>query len=156
LAPISTYNVRTLFQSGKFHQLCSGGIDAGVNIIGVQEHRLDSTDPVSEKWSDDKNWLFFHNSTSQKCVGGVGLLVSKNLVKCVAGTKHISDRIISVTFNGNPRLVITVVHALTEVSDDDEKESCYEDLSNHTSNNIKRHDINIVLGDFNARLGKES
>ena len=153
---VSTYNVRTLYQTGKFHQLCCGGIDAGVNIIGVQEHRLDSNDPISEKWSDDKNWLFFHNSTSKDRVGGVGLLVSKDLVKCVSGSKRISDRIISVTFNGNPRVVITVVYAPTESAEDDDKDSFYDDLINHTSNNIKRHDIHIVLGDFNARLGEDS
>ena len=39
---VSTYTVRTLYQAEKFHQLVCSGIDAGVNIIGVQEHRLDS------------------------------------------------------------------------------------------------------------------
>ncbi|XP_066917222.1 craniofacial development protein 2-like [Clytia hemisphaerica] len=153
---LSTYNVRTLYKTGKFQQLCSGGIDAGVNIAGIQEHRLHSTDPISQKWSDDKNWLFFYNSASQSRVGGVGLLVSKNFVKCVTGSKFISDRIISVTFNGNPRLVITVAYAPTEGADTDLKDIFYGDLNNHTSNDTKRHDIHIVLGDFNARLGKDS
>lgn len=87
-------------------------------------------------------------------VGGVGLLVSKDLVKCVSGSKRISDRIISVTFNGNPRVVITVVYAPTESAEDDDKDSFYDDLINHTSSNIKRHNIHIVLVDFNARLGE--
>ena len=52
---MSTYNVRTLYQTGKFHQLCTGSIDAGVNIVGIQEHRLHPTNLISQKWSDDKN-----------------------------------------------------------------------------------------------------
>ena len=50
---ICTYNVRTLFQHGKTHQLFMGCADAGVDIIGIQEHRLITPNPTEELWSDD-------------------------------------------------------------------------------------------------------
>ena len=40
---VSTYNVRTLFQHGKTHQLFMGCTDAGKDIAGIQEHRLITT-----------------------------------------------------------------------------------------------------------------
>ena len=40
---VSTYNVRTLYQKGKPHQLFTGCNDAGVDIVGIQEHRLISS-----------------------------------------------------------------------------------------------------------------
>lgn len=150
---VSTYNVQTLYQPGKFHQLCSGSTDAGVNIVAVQEHRLLSTNPLTEKWSDDKNWLFIHNSASRNRQGGVGLLVAKQFVKCIVSTKCVSDRIISVSFNGNPRLVVTVAHAPTEMANDEDKDQFYESLEDYTRNQIKRHDLHLVLGNLNARLG---
>ncbi|XP_028518192.1 uncharacterized protein LOC110249715 [Exaiptasia diaphana] len=153
---VSTYNVRTLHQTGKFHQLCSGCIDAGVDIVAVQEHRLLSTNPINEKWSDDKNWMFIHNSASQSRQGGVGLLVSRHLVKCIVSTKCISDRIIAVSFNGNPRLVVTVAYAPTEMADEEDKDMFYDTLKDYTSNQIKRHDFHLVLGDLNARFGRDT
>ena len=43
---IYTYNVRTLFQQGKTHQLFMGCADAGIDIIGIQEHRLITPNPT--------------------------------------------------------------------------------------------------------------
>ena len=37
---ISTYNVRTLYQQRKTHQLFMGCFEVGIDIIGIQEHRL--------------------------------------------------------------------------------------------------------------------
>ena len=50
---ISTYNVRTLFQTGKLYQLFTGCADAGTDIIGIQEHRLTTTGSTEELWSED-------------------------------------------------------------------------------------------------------
>ena len=50
---ISTYNVRTLHQQGKAHQLFMGCSDVGIDIIGIQEHRLITKEPTEELWSDD-------------------------------------------------------------------------------------------------------
>lgn len=153
---ISTHNVRTLYQSGKFHQLCCGSLDAGLNIIGVQEHCLISSTPLTELWSDDKNWLFIHNSATRSWQGGMSLLVSKHLVKSILGTSYISHCIISISFNSNPRLVVTIVYAPTEMADPDKKDEFYNMLSTHTSDNIKHHDVHLVIGGFNARLGQDN
>ena len=49
-----------------------------------------------------------------------------------------------------------MISSIRKSADAEQKDAFYKDLDNHTSNNIKRHDIHIVLGDFNARLGKDS
>ena len=81
----------------------------GLEITGVEEHRLILSTPITELWSDEKNWLLIHNSVSKSREGGVGLLVKRQLAKSISGSKHILDSIISVFFTGNPRLVVTVV-----------------------------------------------
>ena len=34
-----------------------GCSDVGIDIIGIQEHRLITKEPTEELWSDDKNWV---------------------------------------------------------------------------------------------------
>ena len=61
---VSTYNVRTLFQQGKTRQLFMGCTDAGVDIVGVKEHRLITPHPTEELWSDHRNWLLAYASAT--------------------------------------------------------------------------------------------
>jgi exonuclease III len=51
-------------------------------------------------------------------------------------------------------LSIISVHAPAEEKTDEEKEKLYEDLQT-VHNKIPKHDIVIVLGDLNAKIGKE-
>jgi len=51
-------------------------------------------------------------------------------------------------------LWIISVHAPTEEKTDEEKEKFYEDLQ-IVHNKIPKHDLVIILGDLNAKIGKE-
>jgi len=46
------------------------------------------------------------------------------------------------------------IHAPTEEKDEEEKEKFYEDLQK-IHNKIPKHDIVIIMGDLNAKIGKE-
>ena len=133
---ISTYNVRTLFQTG-----CA---DAGIDMIGIQELR-----------SEDRNWVFIYGSATNLRVGGVGFVISKPIYRCIQKVEVISERILHATFHGNPRLSITVVYAPTECGPSTAKDDFYASLAEHLEQ-LKRHDINLVVGDFNARIGTDS
>nr|AOE48155.1 hypothetical protein [Eumigus monticolus] len=56
--------------------------------------------------------------------------------------------------NGNKHVTVVSAYAPTLGSDDDIKEKFYSDLDNILSN-INRQDKIILLGDFNARVGKD-
>jgi exonuclease III len=51
-------------------------------------------------------------------------------------------------------LSIISVHAPTEEKSDEEKENFYEDLQ-IVHNKIPKHDIVIILGDLNVKIGKK-
>ena len=99
---ISTYNVRTLYQQGKTHQLFMGCADAGVDIIGIQEHRLITSNPTDELWPYDRNWVLVYGPATPQRQGGVGILMSKHIYKCLQKVEVISERICYATFHGNP------------------------------------------------------
>ena len=151
---ISTYNVRTLFQQGKTHQPLMG-CDTGVDIIGLQEHRLITTNPTEELWSDDRNWVIAYSSATQGRQGGGGLLISRHIYRRLQRVDAITERIISATFHANPRLSITVVYAPTECSSSSVQEDFYTFPKDHL-NLVKKHNIHLILGDFNARVGMDN
>ena len=141
---ISTYNVRTLFQLGKTDQLFTGCVDAGVDIVGIQEHRLITPNPTEELWSDDRNWVLVYGPATQQRQGGVGILLSKSIYKCLQRVEAITERILFATFHGNPQLSITVVYAPTECAPSAAKEDFYTSLADHLDQ-VKRHNIHLIL-----------
>ena len=84
-----------------------------------------------------------------------GLLMSKHIYKCLQSVTPVSKRIISATFHGNPQLTVTSVYVLTECSLSDDKDDFYNDLNNHLEQ-MKPHNIHLVVGDFNARVSLDS
>ena len=152
---VSTYNVRTLHQKGKPHQLFTGCNDAGVDIVGIQEHRLITSSPTDELWSDDKNWVLIYSSATDQRHGGVGLVISKHIYKCLQSINSVSQRILTATFHGNPQLTVTVIYAPTESSSAADKDDFYDSLKDHLEK-VKKHDKHLVIGDFNSRIGQDS
>ncbi|XP_038062501.1 craniofacial development protein 2-like [Patiria miniata] len=152
---VSTYNVCTLYQQGKTRQLFFGCADAGIDIVGIQEHRLITSNPTEELWSDDKNWVLVYSSATDRRLGGVGLLMSKHIYKCLQCVHVITNRILTATFYENPQLIITIVYAPTECSAVSDKDAFYTSLTDYLDQ-VKRHNITQVLGDFDARVGLDS
>ena len=54
---VSTYNVRTLYQRGQTYQLFMGCNDAGIDIAGVQEHRLITPSSTAQLQTKDMDGL---------------------------------------------------------------------------------------------------
>ena len=65
----------------------------------------------------------------------------------MSGSKHLSDRSISVFLNGNPRLVVTIVQAPKESVNTDDDYQFYNLLNTHTSDKVNCHDIDLVIRD---------
>ena len=68
--------------------------------------------------------------------------------------KPISKRIITATFYSNPKLTVTCIYAPTDCAPDD-KAKFYNNLEDHLEH-VKIHNIHLVVGDFNARVGSDS
>ena len=52
---VSIYNVQTLYQHGKSHQLFTGWADAGIDIVVIKERHLITSSPIDGIWLDDRN-----------------------------------------------------------------------------------------------------
>ena len=81
--------------------------------------------------------------------------MSKHINRCLQRVDAITARIISATFHGNSHLSITVVYAPTECSSSSLQEDFYTSLKDHLDQ-VKKHNIHLILGDFNARVGMDN
>ena len=68
--------------------------------------------------------------------------------------EHVNDRLCWIRVRGKFNYSIINAHAPTEDKDDEEKDKFYLELETVYSQ-CPRCDIKIVLGDFNAKVGKE-
>jgi len=99
--------------------------------------------------------MFYSNYTDQRQLG-TGFAVHKDIVPLVKEFKDINPRISMLTIETQWFNVCFInVHAPTEDKSQEEKEMFYEDLES-ILDSIPSNRIQIVLGDLNAKVGKET
>ena len=82
---------------------------------------------------------------------GVGILLNKTVANSVVGFCPVSVRIALVKLKAKPfDLNIIQVYAPTSASTEEELEEFYEELDKCN----KDHELDIVMGDFNAKSWK--
>lgn len=86
---------------------------------------------------------------------GVGFLVSRKLKPAIIGFNAINERLCTLCVRGKFKNISLInIHGPTEESPDDEKEKYYESVE-RALNACPRYDVKIVLGDLNAKIGRE-
>ena len=86
---------------------------------------------------------------------GCGFVIRGRLRQEVLSFRHVSERLMTIRIKAkfaNIRLICA--HAPTEDKDDATKE-CFYELLDQTYEQCPKYDVKIVLGDFNAKTGKE-
>ncbi|VVC31221.1 Endonuclease/exonuclease/phosphatase [Cinara cedri] len=86
---------------------------------------------------------------------GSGFAVHRIFEPCIKEFNPVSERISTLTINTSPiNICLINGHAPTEVKDDNAKDIFYDELT-ETYESITGNVIKIVLGDFNAKCGRE-
>ena len=154
---IGTLNVRTIRLQHKRVELAHLFEEAGIGILGIQEHRI-IHDEVSKitRLSRDCHMITtsaWHNS-AQAAVGGVGILLSDRAYNAITGIQSISKRNLIVSFDGNPKLSVVCVYSPTEGDSREAAEEFHNDLRGALAD-LPAHNLRMVVGDLNAHLGKD-
>ena len=87
-------------------------------------------------------------------VGGVGILLGPRALKTLNSIERIQPRMMAATFNGNPKATIISCYSPTNVSEENEIATFYEDLSSLVRS-IPKHNLLVIGGDMNAQIGKD-
>ena len=86
-------------------------------------------------------------------VGGVGMLIGPRALKTLNSIERIQPRTMAATFNANPKATIISCYSPTNVSEETELVTFYEQLSSLVRS-IPKHNHLVIGGDMNAQIGK--
>ena len=154
---ISTFNVRTLNSENQLPELTASAAAQNIDVICVQEHRLYHNDLELKYHEAGNGWTFISASswknTMNSTIGGVGMLLSPLALKSLNSIEKIVPRMIIATFNGNPRTTIISCYSPTNVSDETDVITFYQELSS-LIHHVPKHNVLVVGGDMNAHVGR--
>ena len=143
--------MRTLYQAGKLQQVLREMTNYKLEILCVSEAR----------WTDSGrrilasgHTIFYSGRTDNIHRGGVAVIVTRKVEKTVLEWKPVNDRLMKVRFNSKfAKLTIIACYAPTEEAEEEEKDEFYEQLEEEIRT-TPRHDVLMVIGDLNARVGE--
>jgi len=140
---IGTWNVRTLYQTGRVQELTHELKIYKWDILGLAEVRWTGFGETTTQ-DGHKIWYSGEEKLHQH---GVGFIVRKEIMSSIISCTPVSSRHISIRVSAKPQnLIIIQVYASTSDYDDDQIEEFYEQLKNVISKTPK-NDILIVEGD---------
>nr|XP_014293250.1 uncharacterized protein LOC106691865 [Halyomorpha halys] len=120
-----------------------------VDVVALQEIRWGDTEMVSlEKY-------LLINSGSKENRKGTGFMIKKSIRRTQLGYNCVNDRICGIRLKGRfCKISLISTHAQCEDAEEIDKEAFYNQLTK-MYDEIAQYDTKIILGDFNAQLGKE-
>jgi len=121
-----------------------------MDLVALQEIRWFGNG-ILEK----KNCVILYSWNPVRHVIGLGFYVNPRFLSNIPSFEPVNDRLCWIRFRGKYRnYSIINDHSPIEDKDDEENDTFYLELEAVYSQ-CPRHDIQMVLGDFNAKLGKE-
>jgi exonuclease III len=140
-----------MLKPGKMHEIAEQILNTQLQIVAIQEIRWRGYGHVRK----EKCSLYYSCNPTKTGQFGTGFIVKKELVKNVLGFEPYNERICKLRLKGKfHNLSIICVHAPIDDKNDEIKEQFFEDLQK-VYDQIPRHDIVILLGDMNAKIGRE-
>lgn len=146
-----TWNVRTLAQPGKLQNTIQEMKRLKLQILGISEMRW----PSAGVNNNEEDYTVYYSGTLNNTFQhGVGFIVHKQVVKCVTNFVPISERIAFLQINARPvNINLIQIYAPTTDYSNEDVDQFYKQISDIIKP-LPQHDINIIMGDFNAKLGK--
>ena len=146
---IATWNTRTMAAPGRVEQVCKEMHRYNIDIMGVCEARLKN---AGKKIGPNGEMILFSGNESRH-ERGVAIIIDKKTKGSLMEWTPVSDRVLKARFfSRHIKLTIILAYAPTNEAEDDEKESFYNQLDDVTLS-VPRHDLLMVIGDFNAKVG---
>lgn len=146
---IASWNIQTLYAAGHQKQLVDELKRYRCNIAAIQETRWTGQD--TRKFKDYTIYV----SGGTKHEFGTAFFVMGEMQQRVIDWKPRNDRICVLRIKGRFfNYSIINIHCPTNDKSADDKERFY-DLVAETYDDCPQHDVKIIIGDMNAKIGKE-
>ena len=151
---VGNWNVRTMFEMGKAHQVATEMRKYKISILGVSEARW--TLSGKAKILTGETILYSgHDKENAQHTEGVAIIMSPQANQSLIEWQPEGSRIITAsfrTFKKGINLNVVQCYAPTNDHEDEIKNNFYSKLQT-VLDRFKDKDITIVMGDFNAKIG---
>ena len=149
---LGTWNTRTLNQLGKKEEAAKEMKRYNLDILAIQESRLigqGRSQIALENWRGEILW----SGEEKYHQAGVAVILNKKASDALLAWKPISERIIYIRLGSKfSKLSLIICYAPTENAEEETKENFYYSLQ-AVIDTVPYHDVLLVLGDFNAKVG---
>lgn len=147
---LATLNARTLRTENKMNELKLALSTISWDVVGVSETRILGESIIEQPDGD----LFSYIGTTRGLYG-VGFLIKNKWKKHVIEIKNFSERITLLKLNvENTTVSILQIYAPTSAATEANIEHFYQNLD--FAKNYMRGEIQVVMGDFNGRVGQRN
>ncbi|XP_043065425.1 uncharacterized protein LOC122320881 [Drosophila ficusphila] len=147
---VCTWNVRTLYRPGAAQQLADTLKKCRADIAAIQEMRWIGQGCIKKKDCD-----IYYSCHPERHEFGCGFVVGTRLRRRVSHFLPINERLATIRITAKFfNISLICAHAPTEEKDDITKDTFYAELD-RAYGRCPSHDIKILLGDFNAKVGRE-
>ena len=152
---IGTWNVRTMYQTGKTKEVVDEFEKNNLDILATQEIRWTGFGKIT---TQEKTIIYSGHTEETRHTEGVALILSKKASKAMIAWEPAGPRMITATFRTNKKdinLHVINCYAPTNEREEEDKHRFYENLQ-RTLDKRRRKDITLLLGDFNAKIGSDN
>jgi len=139
-----------MLQVGKMMEIAEELQKFEIDITAMQEVRWKGYGKINKP-----KFTVYYSGAEKQGEHRVGFIVTKKLRNYCMGFGPTNERMCKLRIRGKfYNLTLISAYAPTEDAKDEVKEQFYEEL-NITLQQSSKHDAVIILGDFNAKVGKE-
>lgn len=139
-----------MFHAGIIHSAIQEKTRLEIDAMGISKMRF----PGTEQCSSGEHRVYHSGRENGQRVYGVRILLTPELQKCIMNLTIVSKRILTIQLNSTSvKLNIIQVYALTADSSKEKLKQYYESIID-TIEQFNKHDITVIMGDLNAKIGK--
>ena len=146
---IGTWNVRTLYQPGKFENLIQEMQNVNLDILGIAERHWTEEGKIIQE-----NHIMIY-SGGEKHGNGVVIVMKNSVAKSMMGFWAISDRVIMMKLEAKPfNINVMHVYAPTQGHGGEKMKKVYKEIQKGIKYS-KSDKVICIMGDLNAKVADE-